>query len=92
MRAFLFANATITSIGGLRANIRPSQESGGAPLRLAHRTTPLAAMISRRLSVRSPNRDAFETYIQKVLVPELRPGDIIVMHTCRATRGRACVR
>ena len=25
------------------------------------------------------NRDAFETYVEKVLVPELRPGDIVVM-------------
>jgi transposase len=25
------------------------------------------------------NRDAFETYVAKVLVPELRPGDIVVM-------------
>src|SRR5580765_3404554 len=25
------------------------------------------------------NRDAFETYVGKVLVPELRPGDIVIM-------------
>lgn len=25
------------------------------------------------------NRDAFETYVAKVLVPDLRPGDIVVM-------------
>jgi transposase len=25
------------------------------------------------------NRDAFEAYVEKVLVPELRPGDIVVM-------------
>ena len=45
MRAFLFATATITSIGGLRASIRPSHESAGTPLRLAQCTTALAAMM-----------------------------------------------
>jgi transposase len=25
------------------------------------------------------NRDAFETYVERVLVPELRPGDIVIM-------------
>ena len=25
------------------------------------------------------NRDAFEAYVEKVLVPELRPGDVLVM-------------
>ena len=42
-RAFLFAKATITSIGGLLASMRASQEPGGTPLRLAQRTTALAA-------------------------------------------------
>ena len=57
MRAFLLATATMTSIGGLRASIRPSHESAGTPLRLAQRTTALAAMMSRRRSVRSPIRE-----------------------------------
>src|SRR3954470_14156737 len=34
-RAFLFARATMTSMGGLRASMRASQEPGGTPLRLA---------------------------------------------------------
>lgn len=57
MRAFLFATATMTSIGGLRASIWPSYEPAGTPLRLAQRTTALAAMISRRLSVPSRMRE-----------------------------------
>ena len=57
MRAFLFATATMTSIGGLRASIWPSHESAGTPLRSAQRTTALAAMMSRRRSVRSPMRE-----------------------------------
>lgn len=33
------------------------------------------------------NRDAFETYVQKVLVPELRPGDIVVMDNLGSHKG-----
>jgi len=33
------------------------------------------------------NRDAFETYAQKVLVPELRPGDIVVMDNLSSHKG-----
>lgn len=51
MRAVLLANATVTSIGGLRASIRPSHEPAGTPLRLAHRTTALEAMMRRRRNV-----------------------------------------
>jgi transposase len=42
------------------------------------------------------NRNAFEAYVEQVLVPELRPGDIVIMDKatssswtiCPATRGR----
>ena len=33
------------------------------------------------------NRDAFETYLAKVLVPELRPGDIVVMDNLSSHKG-----
>jgi transposase len=33
------------------------------------------------------NRDAFEAYVAKVLVPELRPGDIIVMDNLSSHKG-----
>jgi hypothetical protein len=33
------------------------------------------------------NRDAFETYIEKVLVPELKPGDIVVMENLSSHKG-----
>jgi transposase len=33
------------------------------------------------------NRDAFETYIEKVLVPELKPGDIVVMDNLSSHKG-----
>ena len=36
------------------------------------------------------NRDAFEAYAEKVLVPELRPGDVVVMDNLPATRVRTC--
>ena len=35
------------------------------------------------------NRDAFETYIEKVLVPELRPGDVVVMDNLSSHKGPA---
>ena len=47
----------MTSIGGLRASILPSQEPAGTPLRLAQRTTAPAAKMSSRRSVRSPLRE-----------------------------------
>ena len=33
------------------------------------------------------NRDAFETYVEKVLAPELRPGDIVVMDNLSSHKG-----
>ena len=33
------------------------------------------------------NSDAFETYVEKVLVPELRKGDIVVMDNLSSHKG-----
>ena len=33
------------------------------------------------------NRDAFETYVEKVLVPELKPGDIVIMDNLSSHKG-----
>jgi transposase len=33
------------------------------------------------------NRDAFETYVEMVLVPELRPGDIVIMDNLSSHKG-----
>jgi transposase len=33
------------------------------------------------------NRNAFETYVAKVLVPELRPGDLVVMDNLSSHKG-----
>ena len=49
IRASLLARATITSMRGLRASIRPSQECGCTPRRTALRTTALAPSIRGRL-------------------------------------------
>ena len=35
------------------------------------------------------NRQVFETYIEKVLVPELRPGDIVIMDNLGSHKGPA---
>ncbi len=37
------------------------------------------------------NRDAFETYVAKVLVPELRHGDVLIMDNLSSHKG-PCVR
>lgn len=33
------------------------------------------------------NRDAFETYVEKVLVPELRAGDVVIMDNLSSHKG-----
>jgi transposase len=33
------------------------------------------------------NRDAFETYVEKVLIPELRSGDVVVMDNLSSHKG-----
>ena len=33
------------------------------------------------------NREAFETYVEKVLVPELAPGDVVVMDNLSSHKG-----
>jgi transposase len=33
------------------------------------------------------NRDAFETYVARVLIPELRPGDMVVMDNLSSRKG-----
>ncbi|MBB4000948.1 transposase [Aureimonas pseudogalii] len=38
------------------------------------------------------NRVAFETYVEKVLVPELKPGDIVVMDNLSSHKGPAVAR
>ena len=35
------------------------------------------------------NRNAFETYIAKVLIPELRPGDVVIMDNLSSHKGPA---
>jgi transposase len=35
------------------------------------------------------NRDAFQAYIEQVLVPELRPGDIVIMDNLSSHKGTA---
>ena len=34
------------------------------------------------------NREAFETYVARVLVPELRPGDVVIMDNLSSHKGR----
>src|SRR5215213_4215752 len=66
MRAVLLANATVTSMRGLRSSIRASQDPAGAPLMQAWRTTALPPMMSKRRIVRSP---IFEVAPSRCLPP-----------------------
>ena len=34
------------------------------------------------------SRDAFETYVEQVLIPELRPGDIVIMDDLSSHKGQ----
>src|SRR4051812_19711645 len=54
IRAIVLASATRTSIGGLRASMRPRHEPARTPLRAAQPAPALAPMISKRRSARSP--------------------------------------
>ena len=38
------------------------------------------------------NQDAFATYVAQVLVPELRPGDSVVMDNLSSHKGPRCGR
>jgi DDE superfamily endonuclease len=33
------------------------------------------------------NREAFEIYVEKILIPELRPGDIVIMDNLSSHKG-----
>ena len=59
--------------------------------RMTHkRKTGHASEQDRALRARRPiNRLAFETYVDKVLVPELRAGDIVVMENLSSHNGAA---
>ena len=48
---------------------------------------PLSGFIAPWVLDGPINRDAFETYVEKVLVPELRPGDIVVMDNLSSHKG-----
>ncbi len=57
------------------------------------KTTTFVAGLTRRgmiapFVIGGPiNRDAFETYVARVLVPELRPGDVVIMDNLSSHKG-----
>ena len=75
--------------GGLSRTGTGSERSGG--------TTFVAGLTTQGLTTRgliAPwvldgpiNQDAFETYLEQVLVPDLRAGDIVVMDTLSSHKG-----
>ena len=38
------------------------------------------------------NRDAFEVYVDKVLAPDLKPGDVVIMDNLSSHKGQGCAR
>ncbi len=68
--------------------------SGGVPPHHWKTTTFVAGLRSRGIAapfvLDGPiNRIAFETYVDKVLVPELEPGDIVIMDNLSNQKKRA---
>jgi transposase len=64
----------------------------GAPHGHRNTTTFVGALTTRGMIAPfvlggAINRDAFETYIRQVLVPELRPGDTVVMDNLSSHKG-----
>lgn len=47
----------------------------------------LRSMIAPFVLSGTINRDAFEAYVEQVLVPELRPGDIVIMDNLSSHKG-----
>ena len=70
---------------------RTALAHGGSPRPLENdhlRRGPRAPLHGRPFAVDGPiDRDAFEVYVGKVLVPELRPGDIVVMDNLSNRKG-----
>jgi hypothetical protein len=52
----------------------------------------LGGIIAPFVLDRPINRVAFETYVEKVLAPELKPGDIVVMDNLSSHKGPAVAR
>ena len=50
-------------------------------------TLTMRGMIAPFVPSGAINRDAFETCVEKVLVPELRPGDIVIMDNLSSHKG-----
>jgi len=93
----LFLDETWTSNNMARRRGRsPRGERPRSPVPHGHwKTTTLVAGL-RLSGIAAPfvlngpiNRDAFQTYLERVLVPELVPGDIVVMDNLGSHKGPA---
>ncbi|MDQ0523795.1 transposase [Methylobacterium gregans] len=93
----MFLDETWTSTNMARTRGRcPRGERLRSPVPHGHwKTTTFVAGL-RLSGITAPfvldgpiNRDAFETYVARVLVPELAPGDIVVMDNLGSHKGPA---
>jgi len=81
-----------TSRGGAADALAASGSGVGVPHGRWKTTTFVAGLrsggIAAPVALDGPiNRIAFETYVDKVLVPELRPGDILIMDNLSSHKG-----
>ena len=93
----VFLDETWTSTNMARTRGRsPRGERLRSPVPHGHRKTTTFVAGLRLSGIAAPfvldgpiNRDAFQTYVDRVLVPELVPGDIVVMDNLGSHKGPA---
>ena len=94
-RLFVFVDecGTHTSMTRLRARApRGERVYGPVPRNRGRNTTLIASMTSQGMGpsmavVGSTTKAVFEAYVQRVLAPSLRPGQVVVMDNLGAHRG-----
>ena len=92
---FIDETWTSTNMARLRGRARKGERlRAGIPHGHCKTTTFVAGL--RRDGIAAPmvldgpiNRDAFQAYVDQVLVPELKPGDVVVMDNLSSHKGPA---
>ena len=91
----MFIDETWASTAVARTHGRaPRGQRLRAPVPFGHWKTTTFVGALRRTGMVAPmvldgpiNRDAFEAYVEQILVPDLRPGDVVVMDNLSSHKG-----
>lgn len=91
----MFIDETWASTAMARTHGRaPRGQRLRAPVPFGHWKTTTFVGALRRTGMVAPmvldgpiNRDAFEAYVEQILVPDLRPGDVVVMDNLSSHKG-----